>query len=91
MKALPDGLVAYKKTPVFTEATIPPGLTKEHCTKAGVWGVIHVLSGRLRYQVPAAGIDLELSPDRSGLIEPEARHSVAVAAGPLRFTIEFYR
>ena len=90
MKALPDGLVAYKKTPVFTETTIPAGLTRDHRTKAGVWGVIRVLSGRLQFLVPGEGIDLELSPDRTAVIEPEVPHRVA-AAGPVRFTIEFYR
>ena len=40
----------YKSTPVFDENTLPAGLRKEHRTKAGVWGVIRVLEGRLRYR-----------------------------------------
>ena len=42
---------AYKSTPVFDETTLPAALKREHRTKPGVWGVIRVLSGRVRYQV----------------------------------------
>lgn len=38
----------YRSTPVFDENTLPGGLRKEHRTKAGVWGIIRVLEGRLR-------------------------------------------
>jgi tellurite resistance-related uncharacterized protein len=38
MKALPKTVVAYKKTPEFTELTLPAGLLKDHQTKEGVWG-----------------------------------------------------
>ncbi|MEO7410774.1 MAG: DUF1971 domain-containing protein, partial [Sphingomicrobium sp.] len=41
----------YKSTPVFDEKTLPAGLRKEHRTKPGVWGVIRMLEGRLRYRV----------------------------------------
>ena len=34
----PDGLVALRRTPDFTEATIPKGLQRDHNTKVGVWG-----------------------------------------------------
>jgi tellurite resistance-related uncharacterized protein len=47
---LPPGLVAYKRTPEFDENTLPAGLKKAHSTKAGVWGVIHILEGRLIYR-----------------------------------------
>ena len=47
----PENLTPYKQTPTFTQDTIPSGLQKEHNTKAGVWGQIHVLTGSLRYEV----------------------------------------
>ena len=34
----PHGLVVYKQTPYFTQATTPRGLVKDHSTKVGVWG-----------------------------------------------------
>ncbi|MBT3307566.1 MAG: DUF1971 domain-containing protein, partial [Alphaproteobacteria bacterium] len=50
-KTLPSPLKAYRRTPVFTEDTIPKGLRNEHSTKPGVWGVIHVMSGTLLYTI----------------------------------------
>ena len=35
---LPGGLHEYKRTPEFTESSIPQGLLKDHNTKAGIWG-----------------------------------------------------
>lgn len=48
---LPDGLVSYKQTAVFTEETLPAGLRRAHTTKAGVWGWIEVLEGAVDYVV----------------------------------------
>ena len=39
----------YRRTPVFDENTLPAGLRREHRTKPGVWGIIRVFEGRLRY------------------------------------------
>jgi len=60
----------YKRTSVFDENTLPPGLRREHRTKPGVWGIIRVLDGRLRYQVldPAS----EAIPVSCCLISPTA-------------------
>lgn len=41
--ALPPGCQAYRSSPVFTEATVPPGLLRFHCTAPGIWGLIRVL------------------------------------------------
>jgi tellurite resistance-related uncharacterized protein len=48
---LPEGLTAYKRTPTFDQDTLPIGLRHEHRTKAGVWALIHVVEGRLRYRI----------------------------------------
>ena len=42
-------LESYKRTPNFTENSVPAGLLADHSTKEGVWGLIHVTQGRLRY------------------------------------------
>ena len=47
----PDSGEAYRSRPVFTEATVPPGLLRSHRTPPGTWGLIRVLEGRLLYRV----------------------------------------
>lgn len=87
---LPEGFVAYKRTPTFNEASMPAGLQRNHSTKAGVWGVIHILSGRLRYCLD--GLDgrvLTLDPDNAGFVLPEVLHHVE-AAEPVQFFVEFH-
>ena len=63
---IPTAPAPYKRTSVFDENTLPAGLRREHRTKPGVWGVIRVLEGRLRYQVldPASEVILEAWPSR---------------------------
>src|SRR4051812_31020618 len=43
----------YRSTPVFDDQTLPQALRQAHTTKAGVWGVIRVLEGCVRYRVEA--------------------------------------
>ena len=88
---LPAGFAPYKRTPVFDEDVIPRGLLKDHSTKAGVWGVIHVVKGRLRYIVePPLARELALDPARPGVVVPEVLHRV-VADGAVQFYVEFHR
>jgi tellurite resistance-related uncharacterized protein len=88
---LPDGFAAYKRTPEFDETSIPDGLRKQHTTRAGVWGVIHVVAGQLRYviEVPVAS-ERVLDPDHAGIVVPELAHHVE-PVGPVRFFVEFHR
>ncbi|HEX8668048.1 MAG TPA: DUF1971 domain-containing protein [Allosphingosinicella sp.] len=53
---------AYKVTAVFDEETLPAGLRRVHSTKAGTWGLIRVLEGRLRLAFPDTGEAFQLSP-----------------------------
>ena len=88
---MPEGLVAYKRTAEFDEGSIPAGLRKDHSTKPGVWGLIHVLSGRLRYRIDSMdGRELLLEPGTPGVVVPEALHHVE-PDGPVRFFVEFHR
>ncbi len=87
---LPDSFIAYKRTPVFTEESLPAGLRKDHSTKAGVWAKITVAEGKVCYRVPALKVDIELSPDRVGIVVPEVLHSVQ-PLGEVRFFVEFYK
>lgn len=90
MKTLAENLVSYKRTPTFTEHTVPPGLLKDHHTKSGVWGLIRVESGRLNYVIPSRGQTTELRAGCDGIVEPETLHRIA-PVGSVRFHVEFWR
>ncbi|HEX9954299.1 MAG TPA: DUF1971 domain-containing protein, partial [Allosphingosinicella sp.] len=77
----------YKSTPVFDEHSLPAGLRREHSTKAGVWGVIRVLDGRLRYRSGDGTRDLEAG--EQVIIEPQQPHSVE-PLGAMRMQVDFY-
>ena len=85
---LPPDVERYRTTWVFTEATVPTGLLKAHRTKAGVWGRIVVLEGRLAYRV--RGEETVLGPERPGVVEPGVVHEIE-PLGIVRFFLEFYR
>lgn len=87
---LPAGVAAYKRTPVFDQDSLPAGLRHEHCTKPGVWGLIWVLEGRLRYRVLDPAGEQLLAPELPGVVLPEQRHEVE-PVGKVRFFVEFYR
>jgi tellurite resistance-related uncharacterized protein len=91
---LPPDAAAYKRTAEFTQQTVPPALLRSHNTKAGTWGVIHVLEGRLAYRItdpsrPAS--EVVLTPSGApGLVEPTVLHEVE-PLGAVRFYVEFHR
>lgn len=81
--------VPYKVTPVFDAHTLPEGLKKAHRTAAGVWGIIRVLEGRLRYVTEDTSVEAILTVDQPGLVLPQQFHHVQ-AFGPVRMQVEFY-
>jgi tellurite resistance-related uncharacterized protein len=87
---LPAGLVAYRRTPVFDQDTIPVGLRREHRTAAGVWGLITVLEGRLRFRALDPPAETVLTSETPMAVVPQQPHEVA-PDGPVRFFVEFYR
>jgi len=88
---LPEGLFAYSKTKTFDATDVPERLRKRHSTKEGVWALIHVTSGRLRYVVDGLeGQVFELDPDHRGVIAPQVLHHVEPEA-PVAFFVEFFR
>ena len=91
MKALPHGVSRYGGTPEFSEGAIPANLLRSHRTKAGTWARIVVLEGRLLYRILEPEFEeIELSPERPGVVEPEVPHEVE-PAGRVRFRVEFWR
>lgn len=90
MKTLPVTVVPYQRTRTFNQDTVPRGLLADHTTKAGVWGVITVLEGRLEYVIPSSGETVILDPETSGIVEPQMPHHVRMI-GQVAFYVEFYR
>lgn len=93
-RSLPPTVAPYKRTAEFTEATVPAGLLKAHSTKAGVWGLIHVLEGELVYRITdpgrAASTSVLTPSGPPGVVEPGVLHEVE-PKGPVRFYVEFHR
>jgi tellurite resistance-related uncharacterized protein len=79
----------YKTTAVFDENTLPAGLRKEHRTKPGVWGLIRVLDGRLRYRILDPASETILDPDHPGLVFPDQPHCVE-PLGVMQMQVEFF-
>ena len=91
MKRLPETVSPYKRTPEFTETTVPAALLSSHNTKAGVWATIIVLEGHLTYRIIEPTLEtIVLSPELSGVVEPTIKHKVE-PIGHVRFYVEFYR
>lgn len=90
-REMPEGYAPYRRTQAFTNDSIPEALLKNHATKRGVWGLIHVARGRLEYRVAAPCEAVEtLAPGSVGVVLPEVEHCVA-PLGPVAFVVEFWR
>ena len=91
MKQLPEHVKPYKKTPEFTQATVPKGLLNDHQTKDGVWAKIIIVEGVLKYTISEPDIEtIMLDKETRGVIEPQVLHHIA-PVGNVRFFIEFSR
>lgn len=90
MKNIPEELTAYKKTPIFTEQSVPAGLLNDHQTKQGIWGKIVVLEGELLYIISNPEERHVLGVENFGVVEPTVIHQVK-PLGEVSFYVEFYR
>lgn len=79
----------YRSTPIFDQDSLPAALRARHSTKAGVWGVIRILEGKLRLNLLEPPAEIVLDPEHPGLLQPEQPHFVT-PLGPLRMQIDFY-
>ena len=82
-------LAPYRSTPVFDETSLPEALRKEHTTKAGVWGVIRVLEGRLRLTYIDPPSEVVLEAGRHGIVQPQQPHFVE-PLGPVKMQVDFH-
>lgn len=91
MKLLPDHVIPYKRTPEFTEESVPSGLLHAHQTKESVWGKIVVLEGALQYTINGPETEVVvLDSNTFGVVEPTVLHEVK-PLGKVRFYVEFHR
>lgn len=91
---LPEGLETYNRTATFTESTVPAALLADHSTKSGVWGLIQVEEGTLRYLVTdprrAPAERFLTSANEPAIVEPTILHRVE-PIGAVRFHVAFLR
>lgn len=90
--SLPPGLTCYSTSPLFTNDTVPPKLLASHDVKAGVWGLLRVVRGRLRYHIdrePPSSQTVEAGG--TAVIEPQVPHHVELLHDDTAFVIEFHR
>lgn len=79
----------YRSTPVFNETSLPAALRARHTTKAGVWGVIRVLEGKVKLTYLEPHSERLLDPDTPGPLLPEQAHFVE-PVGAMKMRIDFY-
>ncbi len=79
----------YRSTPVFDQDTLPAALRAEHSTKAGTWGVIRVIEGRLRLRYADSPDARILDAGDSAVCRPRQVHSVE-PVGEVRMRIDFH-
>ena len=72
-----------------TQGSALPALRREHRTKAGVWGVIRVIEGRLKLTYLEPRSETVVTIDHPGLVLPEQPHLVE-PLGPVRMQVDFY-
>lgn len=79
-----------RRTAVFTESSLPAGLTKDHRTKADIWVAINVQQGALFLYLEGSETPIKVDPSQSAWLEPAVPHRV-VCPQAVRFYLAFYR
>lgn len=87
---LPAGLEKYSATKQFTKGTFPKSLERNHSTKPGVWGVLHVTTGCVEFHDDNLDETREIEAGQTQVILPETIHS-AKPSPDAQFFVEFYR
>lgn len=91
MKMLPAHLNPQQRTDIFTNDTIPKGLLRDHQLKAGTWGKIEVLKGKLSLRFVNEEDDTHvITKGNPGYVPPTKLHQIE-ASEEVEFFIEFYQ
>ena len=79
----------YRSTPVFDQETLPAALRGRHATKAGVWGLIRVIEGKLGLTYLEPPSEILLDAEQAAIVQPEQPHFVT-PQGPMKMQVDFY-
>eukprot|EP00656_Telonema_subtile_P015398 TRINITY_DN18058_c0_g1_i2.p1 TRINITY_DN18058_c0_g1~~TRINITY_DN18058_c0_g1_i2.p1 ORF type:complete len:144 (+),score=37.68 TRINITY_DN18058_c0_g1_i2:195-626(+) len=92
---MPPDAFAYKRLPgegYFTKDTILKGLLSRHNTKAGVWGQINVVKGKLQLQTLDGELEtVVMSRGQNGVVAPRQYHQVKPLSDDLQMFIVFHQ
>ncbi|GHB40008.1 hypothetical protein GCM10007094_31610 [Pseudovibrio japonicus] len=86
---LPDGLVKYSTTKEFSEGSFPKALARDHSTKPGVWGILCVSAGTVKFHDVDSDETREVVAGEKQVIVPESLHSANPSKDAV-FFVEFY-
>ncbi|MBV1860024.1 MAG: DUF1971 domain-containing protein [Nannocystaceae bacterium] len=90
-RSLPSDAEAYRRTKVFTANTVPRGILAQHSTKAGTWGLIHVLVGEVQYFLEGESTPLaSVEAGATFVVLPQEVHFVRLSADA-EFLVEFHK
>ncbi len=88
---IPPGFAAYGRSPDFFSDNLPAKLQSAHSTKAGTWGLLHVLEGVVHFRLaPPHQGERIVRAGNTVVIEAEVPHRVEFLE-PGRMFVEFYR
>ena len=94
--SLPNQLVCYKKTNLFSIGRVPELLLQRHNNAAGVWGKIVVERGQVGLTTYVGDTHFVekrkiLTQLEHGMVEPKQWHRLRFLTPNSRFRIEFHR
>ncbi|WP_299798495.1 DUF1971 domain-containing protein [uncultured Shewanella sp.] len=95
MSFVPKGYVNYHSTCVFTTKSMPKVLLEPHYTRVGVYGLLHVICGELRFYGYA---DKSAKPEKVVLVKanetaishPQYWHRFEPLTDDTQFEIHFF-
>jgi len=86
---LPEGLTVVRSTPTWDERTMPDALRRAHRVASGIWGLVRVEAGSLRFVAATRPMtDVVVIADEIHAIPPDIEHHVE-PRDRCRFAIDF--
>lgn len=85
-----SGPEPYSSSPIFTETSLPAALRSRHTTKDGVWGVLRVFEGQVKFTALEPPSETIVSAGQSHLILPQQPHFVE-PLGAMKMRVDFFR
>ncbi|WP_032093017.1 SAM-dependent methyltransferase TehB [Necropsobacter rosorum] len=90
-----NDLICYKKMPVWHKDSLPQMFQEKHNTKAGTWGKLTVLQGKLKFYVLTEAGDIVSehifsAGQETPFVPPQQWHKVEALSDDLACYLEFY-